>query len=96
MESTSRPCSRRLTVSIVAAVQIEVGDDRTGAENARRQLNGIFEQTLVIRDAQDDVCSLHGMSQLQCLFQHASTGFVGVETMCAAPGEGREPLSGRV
>ena len=32
-----------LTVPIVAVPQIEVGDDRIGAEDARHRLNGVFE-----------------------------------------------------
>ena len=85
-----------LTLSIIAEPEIEVCDDRTNAEYARRRLNGVLEQTLIVRDLHDYIRSFFDMSELQHLLQHPSAGLVGVEAVCAAPGKGRDPLGGRV
>ena len=72
-----------LTVAIVAIPQIEVGDDRIGAEDARCRLNGVFEQGLILGHTQNDIGALCGMGQLKRLLQNPRPGFVCIEALNA-------------
>ncbi len=85
-----------LAVPIVAVPQIEAGDDRIGARDARCRLNGVFEQGLVVGDVQEDVGSPCGMGQSKRLLQYPRPGFVCTEAMRAASDAWRNPLGSRV
>ena len=82
-------------VPVVAVPQIKEGDDRIGAEDAPRRLNGVFEQGLIVGDKQDHVGSLCGMGQLKRLLQYPRPGFVCIEALRAASDVRRNPPGGR-